>query len=171
MSYYRNIEALLTNEIIIKREGFWRPTYQFTDGQYSYGLLRHEGFWRPKVVMETADQLWITDSSKWKNREVKNAKGEVLATLSRNFWDTRLTFTGNDSFTATFEKPSIWKGLTIWRAADGTDLLSIEPRIFKTPVIKINEKAKQNKWLLMLAFLALEINLERQKRAAAAASV
>ena len=169
MSYYRNIEALLTNEIIIKREGFWRPTYQFTDGQYSYGLLRHEGFWRPKVVIETAGHNWVTDSSKWKNRAVKTEKGEVLANLNHNFWGTKITFTGNDGFTATFEKPSIWKGLTIWKTADGFELLSFEARLFKLPVIKINPKAKQNKWLLMLAFLALEISLETQKRAAAAA--
>lgn len=171
MSYYRDIEALLTNEIIIKREGFWKPTYQLTDGQYSYGLLRSEGTWRPKLVMETAKQNWIIAGMKWKRREITTEKGEALATLTRNFWDTKIIFTGNDGFTATFEKPSIWKGLTIWKAANGMDLVSIEPRVIKTSVIKINEKAKQNKWLLMLAFLALVLSLERQRHAAAAASV
>ncbi|WP_342648615.1 hypothetical protein [Mucilaginibacter sp. CSA2-8R] len=170
MSYYRPIEALLTNEIILKREGFWRPVYQFTDGQYSYGLLRHEGFWRTKVIMETANQNWITDGNKWKKRAVKNEKGEELATLSHNFWGTKITFTANDGFTATFEKPSVWRGLTVWKAAAGITLLSIEPRLFKTPSIKVNPEAKSNKWILMLAFLALELSLEAQKRAAAAST-
>ncbi len=168
MSYYKPIETLRTNEIILKREGFWRPTHQFTDGQYSYGLLRHEGVWRTKAIMETAGETWITDSSKWKNRPIKNEKGEELATLSHNFWGTKITFTANDGFTATFEKPSLWRGLTVWKAANGTELLSIEPCFFKTPTIKINPDAKSNKWLLMLAFLALELSLETQKRAAAA---
>lgn len=170
MSYYKPIETLLTNEIVLKREGFWRPTYQFTDGQYSYGLLRHEGVWRTKAVMETAGQHWITDVSKWRNRPIQNEIGEVLATVSRNFWGNKITFTAPDGFTATFEKPSIWKGLTIWKAADGTELLSIEPRFFRTPLIKLNPKVRQNKWLLMLAFLALELSLEAEKRAAAAAA-
>jgi len=155
---------------MVKRESFWRPVYQLSDGQYSYGLLKHEGVWRPKITIETAEQNWIIEGTERKNRQVKTEKGEVLATVVRNFWDSKVTFTGNDGFTATFEKPSVWKGLTIWKAADGTELVRIEPRIFKTPTIKINHKVKQNKWMLMLAFLALEISLERQRRAAAAAA-
>ncbi len=168
MSYYYPIQKFLTTEFVVKKEGFWRPSYQLTDGQYSYGMLRHDGVWHTKVIMETADQNWIVDGTKWKNRPIKTQNGEVLATISHNFWGTKVTFAANDGFTATFEKPSVWKGLTIWKAADGTELVSIEPRIFKTPIITINPKAKQNKWLLMLAFLALEISLERQKQAAAA---
>lgn len=168
MSYYQPLQKLLTTEFVVKKEGFWCPSYQLTDGQYSYGMLRHDGVWHPKVVMETADQNWIIDGTKWKNRPIKTQNGEVLATISHNFWGTKVTFAANDGFIATFEKPSVWKGLTIWKAADGTELVSIEPRIFKTPIITINPKAKQNKWLLMLAFLALEISLERQKQAAAA---
>lgn len=171
MGYYQPMQKLLTTEFLVNKEGFWRPAYQLTDGQYSYGKLCYEGFWLPDIIMETAGGKWIIDVINQKQRPVKNEKGEVLATLSRNFWDTKVTFTAKDGFIAIFEKHSIWKGLAIWKDIDGDDILSIEPRIFKQPVIKFNPKAKQNKWLLMLAFLALQINLERQRKAAVAASV
>lgn len=168
MSYYQPIQKFLTTEFVVKRDGLLKPTYQLTDGQYSFGMLKYEGIFKRQAVIETADQIWTLDILKWKKQDITGAKGEVLATLSYNFWGTKVTFTTNDGFTATFVKPSIWKSLTIWKAADGTDVVYIENRVFKTPVIKVNERAKQNKWLLMLAFLALQINLERQKQVAAA---
>ncbi|PRY52851.1 hypothetical protein B0I27_105321 [Arcticibacter pallidicorallinus] len=158
---------MLTNELTVKRNGFWRPTYELTDGQYSYGLLRYEGSWRPKVKIETADTDWIVNAKGGKGSEIKTIEGESIAVTSRSFRSTKITFTAYDGFVATFVKPSIWRSKTIWEAEDGTELLHIKSRPFKMPVITFNVQAKQNRWLLLLAFLALEIHLKQQAAVAA----
>jgi hypothetical protein len=168
MSYHQSLNSFFTNELTVKRNGFWRPVYELMGGQYSYGTLRHEGVWKPKVIIETAEHHWIIQGMGWKKGEITNPKGELVATVTRNFWDTKVTFTTHDGFTATFEKPSVWKSHTVWRTADGAELLSFNPQFFSPDIININQKAKPNSWLLLLAFLALEIHLSRQKRAAAA---
>lgn len=168
MSNYSILKSLLTNELTVKRSGFWRPVYELMDGQYSYGMLRYEGAWRPKAIIETADSNWVLSRKGARAAEIKSIEGESMAETKQSFWGSEVTFSANDGFTARLVKPSIWKGTMFWEAADGTELVNMKPRLFNMPVISINVQMKQNRWLLLLAFLALEIHLKRQKQAAAA---
>ncbi|MBS7566703.1 hypothetical protein KHS38_20025 [Mucilaginibacter sp. Bleaf8] len=158
----------LANELTVKPNGFWKPTFTLTDGQNSYGTLRYEGVWRPKVIVEATDQTWVISGMKWRNIKITTAQGEPLGTVSGNFWGNKITFTAIDGFTATFITQSLWKSIFSWQATDGTELVTFKARAFKQPLIYINEQAKQNQWILILAFLALEIQLTRQKHAVAA---
>lgn len=119
-------------------------------------------------MIETADTNWIVNAKGGKGYEIKTIEGESIAVTSRTFWSTKITFTAYDGFVASFVKPSIWRSKTIWEAEDGTELLHIKSRPFKMPVITFNVWDKQNGWLLLLAFLALEMHLKRQQAAVAA---
>ena len=157
-------------ELIAKRNGLLRPTYELTDGQYSYGMLRREGAFRPRVIIETSEKSWLLTGNGWRSSDVSISDGESIATTSTSFWSQKVTFTANDGFTATFVKPSLWKSLSVWEASDGSEILRITSHAFKMPVITFSPQAKQNRWLLLLAFLALEIQLKRQQHAVAAAT-
>lgn len=158
---------MLTNELTVKRSGFWRPTYELTDGQYSYGMLRYEGSWRPKAVIETADGIWIVSRRSAKVAAIKSIEGESVAEKTESFWSSEIKFSAYDGFTARLVRPSIWKSTMFWAAEDGTEIVNLKTRMFQMPVISIHVQARQNRWLLMLAFLALDNHLKRQRQAAA----
>jgi hypothetical protein len=41
MNQFRSFDQLRTNELIIIRNGFFRPSFELSDGQFSYGKLSH----------------------------------------------------------------------------------------------------------------------------------
>ena len=170
MNNYSLIKSLTTTELIVKRIGFLHPTYELTDGQYNYGILRNEGTFKPRVFIETGEDTWLITGNGWRNTDIKNIEGETIGYTSTDFWSQKITFTAIDGFTATFVKPSFWKSISVWQATDGSEILSIRARAFNTPVITFTAQFKQNRWILMLAFLALEIHLKRQMHAVAAAT-
>ena len=170
MNDFLTLKSAMPLELTVKRHGLWRPRYELTDGVHSYGTLRHEGFWRSKSIIDTAEGNWVITGKGWSGAEIKNTADQSSATTSGNLLGTTVTFSAHDGFRATFTKPSIWKNTTVWKAEDGTALLSIKSRSFKMPVIYIDVQAQQNRWMLLLAFLALQIHLTRQRHAAAAAT-
>ena len=170
MKHEHSGQLHLANELTIKKNGFWTPSYELMAGQHSYGSLRNEGVWKAKVIIQTTNQTWVISGSKWRNAKIETVEGEPLASITSNIWGGKVKFTAQNGFTASLVRKSVWSGEFAWVADDQTELLTIKPAPFKMPVIKINAQAGENRWLLLLAFLALEFHLTRQRHAVAAAT-
>lgn len=162
--------SLQGSELSIKRTGIWRPIFELKDEQHSYGKLSHKGTWKPKVIIETAQKTWVISGMGWRNAKISTDQEGEVAWISQDFWRGKTSFSAHDGFTAKLVRPSFWKNIMTWVTPDGTELVRISGRIFNQPVISINPQAPQNPWLLLLAFLLLEMYEMRKRHAAAAAS-
>ncbi len=159
----------MATALSIKRAGFWRPSFEIMDGQHSYGELSHKGTWKPKVIIETAQKRWVVSGMGWRNAKISTDEEGEVAWISKDFWRGKTSFSAHDGFTAKLVRPSIWKNTITWVLPDGTEVIRLAGRTFKSPVISFNPQAPENPWLLLLAFLLLEMH-EMQKRHAAAAA-
>ena len=149
------------------REGFFRQTYQLTDGTYSYGMLSYSGFLYPSVQIDTARTTWIVRKTGMSIMEVIDPEGYVTATIERKWFSSKIIFTATDGFTAIYYKPSFWHRGFEWITEDGQVLLIQETSGFsQTHNFTYGDLPYEQPYLLLLSFLAIEFNLRRRRGAA-----
>jgi hypothetical protein len=170
MEAYKPFIELTGNQLWVKRHGWFKPTYELMDEIYSFGKLHNEGVWKPKSIIETATDTWIITRGTWGGITITANTGEIIGTAASKLFSRKLTLTFGNGSVLTFYNPSIWKGTYIWATEAGEELLRIEPRAFKAPVITFTAQPGKQPHLLLLAFLSLEIHLTRQRHAAVAAA-
>lgn len=153
-----------------RRNGWFRPTYELTDGTYSYGELSCYGFLRPVTEILTANGLWTFENFRCRNTNIFDHHGTLIGQVQRKFFTNTTTFITADGFRANWYRLSFWRSEYVWQEENGRVLLrytstgisTTEAFIFEGPA------GYENPYVLLLAFLALEFKLRRRRGAMAA---
>lgn len=149
-------------------DGWLGRSYQVTDGTYSYGKLSYSGFLDPIVQIDTAAATWFIRKRGLSFMDVMNAEGRLIGTIERKWFTNKTIFTGADGFIAFYHKVSFWRSAYVWVKPDYQVLLSCESSVFnRTESFNYSDLAYEQPYLLLLTFLALELNLRRRRGAAA----
>jgi len=168
MNQYRVFQQSHIKQLWSVREGWFRPTYQLTDGTYSYGMLSYGGFFNPVIQIDTASTTWVVRKTGLSTMEVINPDGHLVGSIDRKWFTSRIVFTAVDGFTATHYKPSLWQRAYEWISSDDQILIVQETRgFYQTDTFTYADLTYQQPYLLLLSFLALDFNLRRRKQAAA----
>jgi hypothetical protein len=150
------------------REGWFRKTYQLTDGTCSYGMLSYSGFVDPVVQIDTAKNTWILRKNGLFTIEVIDPFGQLTGTIERKWFTSKTIFTATDGFTAIHYSTSFWRWSYEWAGADGQVLIVQERQGFnQIDNFTYADLAYEHPYLLLLTFLGLEINLRKSRGAAA----
>lgn len=169
MENYRVFKQSQIKQLWSKRNGWFRPTYEITDGTSSYGMLSHHGFFSSVVQIDTAGATWIIRNERFSNIQITTPEGLLIGTVNHKWFSSKMNFTAADGFTATYYRPSIWSAEYVWESKDGQVLLSYQVPGFRgNEVFTFGDLAYEQPHLLLLAFLALELNLRRRRQGAAA---
>lgn len=176
MDNYRSFDQIRVSELTVIRHGWFRPDYELTDGQFSYGSLVYNGFFRLSAVMEIANKSWTIKRKGAFSRVLffdDTQTGERFGEIKPEMWSRKISITLSNGFRAYFSNKKIFsRTFTVFTELDG-DLITIEPAIwkFKTP-FKVNFDPSIVKKVPDMPFLILSgvyLALMRQQQAAAAA--
>jgi hypothetical protein len=175
MSIYKNIDQLRSNELTVVRTGFWMPDYILSDGQFEYGRLSRVSFSASQRVIETANTTFRLQRAGLFSRDTLIFNNDkVIGKTTRNIWSYTNDIILNDGFKASFLRTpgeGLFSRKMSWMDND-RELIRISGRFsFSKPmIVSVIDPTllKQSDTLVLLAFIAVNLRLLRQVRAAAA---
>ena len=172
-NYYRDFNSLRTNELKVIRNGWFRPYYELTDGQFIYGKLSYEGWLRRSATLEVAGSSWLITRKGTFSRTlyIHQPSMEIIGEINPETWSRKISITMKNGFNAIFTTKKVFSRVFSLSNDQYGDLFKIEPKVwaFKTPFsISFEQsllKTTPDMPLLMLAGIFLV--LLRQQQAAA----
>lgn len=165
---YSKFQQSQVKKLQSKRNGWFSPTYELIDGQFSYGLLSYHGFFNTTTQIDTANITWLIRSSSILVAQIITSEGVLVGRLERKWFSSKIIFTSEDGFTAVYSVPSMWKSEYIWQTKDGQTLLKYMGGNFTDKESYVfADLIYQQQYLLLLAFLTLDFNLRNRRGAAA----
>ncbi|GGB02119.1 hypothetical protein [Mucilaginibacter rubeus] len=174
MDQFRSFDQLRVSELPVLRHGFWRPWYELTDGQFSYGKLTYTGALKRACLLETANGNWIVKRKNWLGRKlaIEQSDGMETGLVTPDIWNRKITLNLNNGLMATFyNKKILSRTCTLVNEQLG-DILNVETKIWsrKKPfIVKMNlDMIKKVPELPLLALLGINLVLLKQAQAAAA---
>ena len=140
MNQFRSFTQVRTNQLWMQRHGFWKPWYDFTEGQFSYGKLSYDGTMMRTAIIETADEHWrIIRKSIWSDAQViNNMQNQPIGEISREGLKSNFRLVLNDGFEVTFKRTSIWKGNYHWADVTGQVLAETTQHAFSSRYVRFN---------------------------------
>ncbi|WP_121809853.1 hypothetical protein [Mucilaginibacter kameinonensis] len=173
MDQFRSFDLLRVQELPVLRHGFWRPWYELTDGQFSYGKLTYTGALKRNCILETAKGSWMVKRKSWVGRKliIEQPDGMETGLITPEIWSRKITLELNNGLTATFYNKKILSRTYTWVNEQLGDILSVETKLWsrKQPfIIKIDpDMIKKVPELPLLALLGINLVLLKQAEAAA----
>jgi hypothetical protein len=176
MNNFQKLDPLRTLELNITRKGWFKTHYILTDGQFEYGRLGCVGgiFNREKRI-ETADGNWIIKPIGLLAKEtqiIDTLKGEIIGTITRNGWDTKVTVSLNSGFNAVLAREGgIFSRKMSWGNDQLGGLIQLSTSYkFSKPFTVTFDQGVINKPVpfTLLTLIGANIILTRQAQAAAA---
>lgn len=174
MDQFRSFDQLRVTELLIIRHGFWRPWYELTDGQFSYGKLTYIGALKRTCTLETYSGSWTIRRKSWVGRKfiIEQPEGIEIGLITPEIWSRKITLELNKSLTVTFYNKKILSRTCTWVNDQLGDILNIEAKLWswKQPfIVKIDpDMIRKVPELPLLALLGINLVLLKQAEAAAA---
>lgn len=172
MEQFRNFDQVRTHELWLQRHGFWKPWYELTDGQFSYGKLSYEGILRTTSVMESLTETWKVKRKKtWADvHYITNLQDENLGEISKPLFSADFNLQFSNGLFLKYKRTSVWKGRYSWVDAQGIVIAETRHQFFSARFLKfiIDPLHLKDAHLPLLLLLAGNLNLLMQRRAAAA---
>ncbi|WP_183562901.1 hypothetical protein [Mucilaginibacter sp. SP1R1] len=175
MEQFRSFDQLRTNELSVNRNGFFRPSFNLTDGQFSYGKLSYASIWKTVTILETAQQTWTIKRKGIFSRTliITGQNDEELGMVIPEVWSRKIKLNMNNGFDAEFfNKKLFTRTFSLVNDSYG-DILSIKTGLwsFKTPfAITFNlDLLKSIPNLPLMALLGVNLILIKQAQSAATA--
>jgi len=174
MDNYRPFDQLRVNELTVLRHGFWRSSYELSDGQFTYGWLSYTGFFRQTGILNVANKSWTITRKGMLSRTLfinDTYTGELIGEIKPETWSRKIGIALNDGFQAFFTNKKVFSRVfTLFTETDG-DLAYIDPKVwkFKTP-FKVSFDpvlAKKIPNMPLLILSGIYLALLRQQQAAA----
>jgi hypothetical protein len=175
MDYYRSFDQLRTNALIIVRNGFFRPVFELTDGQFVYGKLSYPSMWKTRTILETAQKTWIIKRKGIFKRSllIVDTNEMEIGTVTPEILSRRVNLSLNNGFTATYLNKKIFTRTFSLTSDQYGDILDIKTVLwgFKKPFeVSVDlDKLKSIPDMPLLALLGVNLILIKQAQAAAAA--
>ena len=174
MEYYRNFDQLRVTELPVLRHGFWRPWYELTDGQFSYGKLTYSGALKRTCLLETATGSWVVKRKGWLSRKltIEQSGGAEIGMITPEIWSRKILVELNDGFAANFFNKKLLSRTFTWVSEQYGDMLSVQAKAFSRnrPFIVHIDTNMVNTLPHMPLLALLGINLVLLKQAEAAAA-
>ncbi|UOE46845.1 hypothetical protein MTO98_20800 [Mucilaginibacter sp. SMC90] len=174
MDQFRSFDQLRVTELPVLRHGFWRPWYELTDGQFSYGKLTYTGALKRRCTIEVAGVIWMIKRRNWTSRKliIEQPDGMEMGLITPEVWSRKVTLHLNNGLTATFYNKKIFSRTCTWVNEHLGDILNVETKVWsrKQPfIVKIDpDMIKKVPELPLLALLGINLVLLKQAEAAAA---
>lgn len=175
MNYYRKFDQLRTTELQIIRQGFWKPSYVLTDGQFEYGKLSCLNSFRREKNIETADGSYLVKQIGFWGKEtqiIDAGKGEVIGAIKKNGWDTKVALEMSSGFNAQLKKgPGVFSRELNWTNDQYGDCIKIKACYkwhLSFTIIYDSNIIKTTLPLALITLLGANIVLTRQAQAAEA---
>jgi hypothetical protein len=174
MDQFRSFDQLRVTELPVLRHGFWRPWYELTDGQFSYGKLTYIGALKRNCTLETANGSWTVKRKSWLGRKfiIEQPDGMEIGLITPQVWCRKINLTLNNGLTATFYNKKILSHNYTWVSEQLGDILNVQTKFWswKKPfIVKIDpDLIKKTPELPLLALLGINLVLLKQAEAAAA---
>ena len=174
MNNYRAFDQLRVNELTVLKHGWFKSTYEVTDGQFTYGSLRYNDWWGRSAIIETAADSWVIASKGMFKPTLfisQLSKGAVIGEAKPDTWTHKIKLTIYNGFEAVLNTKKIFTTTLTLSNDQYGDILSIKQNIwkFKTPLTITFDPLMQKKIaeLPLLILLSIRLVLLRQQRAAA----
>lgn len=174
MDQFRSFDQLRAPELPVLRHGFWRPWYELTDGQFSYGRLTYIGALKRNCILETANGSWTVKRKSWIGRKliIEQPEGIEIGLITPEILSRKITLELNNGLIATFYNKKILSRTYTWLNDQLGDILNVETKLWsrKQPfIVKIDpDLIKKVPELPLLALLGINLVLLKQAEAAAA---
>lgn len=175
MNQFRSFDQLRTSELSITRNGFFRPGFELTDGQFSYGKLSYANLWKTTTILETAQKKWIIKRKGIFNRSllIHDHDGMEIGIVTPEILSRKVKLSMNNGFEAMYLNKKIFTRTFSLTSDQYGDILDVKTLMwgFKKPFeISVNlDKLKSIPDLPLLALLGVNLILIKQAQAAAAA--
>jgi len=175
MNDFRSFEQLRVNELSVIRHGFFRPWFELSDGQFSYGKLSSISIWRNTVAIETAQENWVIKRKSLISRVffIQQPQGVNIGTVTPEILSRKTVLNMDNGFAAALNAKAFLSRTYSWANDQHGELLTIKPAIwsYKTPfTISIDLNLLKNApYLPLLALLGVNLILLKQAAQAATA--
>jgi hypothetical protein len=175
MNDFRSFDQLRTNELVILRKGFFRPTFELSDEQFSYGKLSYASMWKTKMILESAQKTWFIKRKAIFSRTwlIKDKNEMELGAVTPELLSRKVKVSMNDGFEAMFSYKKLFTRTFTLVSDQHGDILSIKTAMwgFKKPFeVSVDlDKLKKIPDMPLLALLGVNLILIKQAQAAASA--
>lgn len=170
---YSEIASLKTNFLSVIRKGWFRRTFELTDGNESYGQISYPGFFKRKASVKTASGFWIFHHKNFFSRTIliTNANGLTIAKLDRYWFSSNALLQLENGTIYKFSRLSFWNRKFEWADDQQKQLLTFKGRLFSKIFLDItlDKNTRPDSLLLLLCFLGTHLILLKRRRKAAAA--
>ena len=177
MDQFRSFDQLRTGELSVIRHGFFRPWFELTDGQFSYGKFSYVNLWKTSSILAAAHNTWIIKRKGVFSRSllINDTNDMEIGTITPELWSPKIMLSMNDGFEAVYLKKKVFTHTFTLTNTQYGDMMNIKTELlgFKTP-FKVSVDLNQLKNvpnLPLLALLGINLILLKQERAAASAGV
>lgn len=173
MDQFRSFDQLRVPELPVLRHGFWRPWYELTDGQVSYGKLTYTSAFKHTSILESTNGSWIVKRKSWTGRKliIEQLDGVEIGVITPEFWSRKTKLELNSGLSAIFYNKKILSHTYTWVSDTQGDILNVETKVWsrKQPfIVKIDlDMIKKVPELPLLALLGINLILLKQAQAAA----
>lgn len=173
-SYFRPFDQLRVNELTVNRIGFFRSSYELTDGQFIYGKLSYIGWFKPTAVLETAGKRWeiITKGIFSRVLYINDSGTGNIGSVKPEAWTRKVNLNMTDGFQAYYMSKKVFSRAVYLTSNQFGDLFSIEPNLwkFKQPfrIVFNRDVLKTVPNLPMFMLAGIHMVVLRQQQAAAA---
>ncbi|WDF75302.1 hypothetical protein ACFGVS_02340 [Mucilaginibacter sp. AW1-7] len=175
MEQFRSFDQLRTNQLIIIRNGFFRPSFELSDGQFSYGKLSYGNIWKTTMILESAQKTWIIKRKAIFSRTllIKDVNEIELGAITPEILSRKVKLSMNNGFEAVYAYKKIFTRTFSLTNDQYGDILSVKTAVwgFKKPFeVSIDlDKLKSIPDMPLLVLLGVNLILIKQAQAAAAA--
>ena len=163
------------SELSVMRHGFFRPWFELSDGQFSYGKLSSISIWRNTVAIETAQDSWIIKRKSLMSRIffIQQPEGANVGTVTPEILSRKTVLNMDNGFTAALNSKAFFSRTYIWANDQYDEMVAIKPSAwsYKTPfTVTIDLNLEKNiPYLPLLALLGVSLILLKQAAQAATA--
>lgn len=173
METYASFSRLGTNELQVVRYGFFRPTYELTDGAFTYAALKYSGMYST-CFLTTTDASWTVKRQGIFSRVmlIMDGNGNTIGTMKPETWSRKTSLVMDNSFEASFLYKKILSGTATWVSPLYGDMVNIETKLWgikKVFTVTFDMNLLQQVPMMPLLIL-LGVNLALLQQSQAAAS-
>jgi hypothetical protein len=175
MDQFRSFDQLRTNQLIIIKNGFFRPSFELSDGQFSYGKLSHSSMWKTTTILESAQKTWIIKRKAIFSRTllIKDVNEIELGAVTPEILSRKVKLSMNNGFEAMYAYKKLFTRTFSLTSDQHGDILSVKAAVwgFKRPFeVSVDlDKLKAIPDMPLLVLLGVNLILIKQAQAAAAA--
>ncbi len=165
---YTPFNTLKTTELKLTAQGWFRPSYELTDGQFVYGKLSYQGWFRRVAIAETAATTWTFRFEGFWGRKINiSTENGVIGQLKIGMWG-KASLLMNDGFEAELVRDTIWKPSFVWSTTRFGEVVKLKQKGFTRSLsITLDPNTSKIELVPMLCFLGAHLIFLRQQQAAA----